>query len=425
MDDRSQPGDEPGGHEPGGGPPRPPAFDLSQIDVEGLVRMLQSPGPVNWEVAARTAAAVAAEGDRPPDADERTALEELARAALTHVVGETGLTAAFGAPVQVLSRGDWARLHLDALRPVLEALAGALEKGLSAAGVDGPGDDDGPEPGGPSSAVPGPFGLPLGPEAFTGIMNLMAPVLLGMQAGAMIGHLAHHALGRYDLPLPTRDTPGICFAAPNLAAFEEEWSLPRDDLRFSIAIHETVRVAERSVPWVQERLVRLAVDYVSGYEIDLDAFGARFGDVDPSDPEAMQAVVADPEALLGAMETPRLRAARDRLVDTTVVLEGYADTVATRIAGRLVPGAGRIEEAVRRHRLERGDAERFIEGLLGLRLRRDDYDRGRAFCDGVVERAGLDGLNRLWESEDNMPTPAELDASGLWLARIDLPGEGA
>ncbi len=41
----------------------------------------------------------------------------------------------------------------------------------------------------------------------------------------------------------------------------------------------------------------------------------------------------------------------------------------------------------------------------------------------MVERAGEDGLARLWATERELPTPAELDAPGLWLARIDLPEE--
>ena len=39
----------------------------------------------------------------------------------------------------------------------------------------------------------------------------------------------------------------------------------------------------------------------------------------------------------------------------------------------------------------------------------------------MVERAGADGLARLWVDEQDLPTPAEVDAPGLWLARIDLP----
>ena len=42
---------------------------------------------------------------------------------------------------------------------------------------------------------------------------------------------------------------------------------------------------------------------------------------------------------------------------------------------------------------------------------------------GVVERGGDDQLARLWDSERELPTPAEVDAPGLWMARIDLPDD--
>ncbi len=102
-------------------------------------------------------------------------------------------------------------------------------------------------------------------------------------------------------------------------------------------------------------------------------------------------------------------------------MEGYADHVMGRIGHRLIPTFDQIHEAIQRHRVERGEAERFIEGLLGLKLERAHYERGAAFVDGVVERADLEGLNRLWDRPAMLPTPNELDAPGLWLARIDLP----
>ena len=49
------------------------------------------------------------------------------------------------------------------------------------------------------------------------------------------------------------------------------------------------------------------------------------------------------------------------------------------------------------------------------------YERGRRFVDGVTERAGAEAISRLWDEPRNLPTPAEVDAPGLWLARIDLP----
>ena len=76
-----------------------------------------------------------------------------------------------------------------------------------------------------------------------------------------------------------------------------------------------------------------------------------------------------------------------------------------------------------RHRVERGEAERFIEGLLGLKLERAHYERGQAFVDGVVERAGLEGLNRLWDEPVDAarpPTSSTRPASG-WPASTSPP----
>ena len=247
------------------------------------------------------------------------------------------------------------------------------------------------------------------------MMGLLAPALLGVQAGSMIGYLAQHALGRYDLPLPTGpapvgdspggDAPSLCFVVPNIDTFEDAWSLPRDDLRFYVALHETVHAATRSVPWVRGRIVRLAVDYVSSYEIDPSAFEAEFGTIDPQDPEAMQRMTESPERVLGAMQSPRQVAPREELQRLTTVVEGYADQVLVRIGRRLIPTFEQIHEAKKRHRVERGEAERFIEGLLGLKLEREHYEQGQAFVDGVIERAGLEGLNRVFDDPAMLPTP--------------------
>jgi uncharacterized protein (DUF2342 family) len=87
----------------------------------------------------------------------------------------------------------------------------------------------------------------------------------------------------------------------------------------------------------------------------------------------------------------------------------------------LVSGYGALVEALRRRRAERGEGERFVARLFGLDVTPAQYERGRTFVKGVVERAGEDGLARLWKSERELPTPAEVDAPGLWLERIDIP----
>ena len=428
MTDQPQPGDpdEPGKpdkrDEPepqsSGFPGMP--FGGGGFDLAQLMQMLQSQGPINWDVARQIAAWVAVEGgtERPIDPAAHEQLEELVRAAQTHVVAETDLGATFVAPLRTLGPQGWAALHLDALRPVLEALATTLGQVMGEAGPE-PGELESGEPGAPGGPGAGPFG----PEMLGGMMQMLAPALLGMQAGSMVGYLAQHALGRYDLPLPTSDQPSLCFVVQNIDAFEEAWSLERADLRFYVAVHEVVHAAERSVPWLRDRLVRLSTEYVSAYEVDPSALEDRFGSVDPNDPSTLGSIAEDPDALLGAMHSPRQDEPRRQLQLLTAVLEGYADSVLERVGEKLIPSFRQIHEAMQRHRVERGEAEVFIEGLLGLKLERHHYDQGAAFCRGVVERAGPAGLNRLWEAERMLPTPAELEAPGLWLARIELPEE--
>ena len=50
---------------------------------------------------------------------------------------------------------------------------------------------------------------------------------------------------------------------------------------------------------------------------------------------------------------------------------------------------------------------------MDLKLRQ--YEQGKAFCDGVVARAGIEGLNRVWSAPEAMPTVAELDDPAGWL----------
>ena len=102
------------------------------------------------------------------------------------------------------------------------------------------------------------------------------------------------------------------------------------------------------------------------------------------------------------------------------MLEGYTDIVVEMLGERMITSHARIDEALKRHRLDRGEAAAFVDRLLGLELDRGHYDAGIAFSRGVVERGGIEQLNRLWTSPEMMPTRAELEAPGLWLARIDL-----
>jgi uncharacterized protein (DUF2342 family) len=46
------------------------------------------------------------------------------------------------------------------------------------------------------------------------------------------------------------------------------------------------------------------------------------------------------------------------------------------------------------------------------------YEQGKRFCDAVVERAGIQGLNRVWEDPERLPDQREVADPGAWLARV-------
>ena len=88
------------------------------------------------------------------------------------------------------------------------------------------------------------------------------------------------------------------------------------------------------------------------------------------------------------------------------VVEGVVDHVVDVVGGELIAGYPMLTEALRRRRVEAAEADRFVERLFGLELSQATYDRGSAFVAGVLERAGQEGLRRLWDERRPAPHPA-------------------
>jgi uncharacterized protein (DUF2342 family) len=61
-----------------------------------------------------------------------------------------------------------------------------------------------------------------------------------------------------------------------------------------------------------------------------------------------------------------------------------------------------------------------VHRLLGLRLTNEQVQRGKEFAGGVADRVGEAGLIALLGRDAALPTPAELAAPGLWIARLEL-----
>lgn len=374
-----------------------------------LMKMLGNQGGFRWENAVQFAMQIATEGTSEPNPDptQRIALEQLSRVAELHVGRVTGLpTSVSGRPVSVVpvTRAMWIQRSAEAYRPLFEGLASSL----------------GSTPPPPPDAG---FGDDPMAQMWGNLMGAMAPMVLAMTAGSMLGHLGRRSLGQYDLPVPRPLGDELVLVAPNVEEFGEAWSLPRDDLLLWVCLHEVAHHAVLGVPHIRAALTSLLAEYAAGFRPDARGLEDRLADLSLDDPSALgelQQTFGDPEVLLGAIRSPEQLALLPRLQAIVAVVVGTVDWVMDEVGSSLIGSYGQLTEALRRRRVEADASDRFVEQLLGLELTQAEYDRGAAFVEGVVERAGAEGLEPLWASERNLPTPNEVDAPGLWLARLEV-----
>jgi len=400
-------------------------FESMNFFLQDLSRMFAGRPAGSWDTALQLAGAIATEGQPEPNVDpeDRLAIEQLARVAELHVGQVTGRTVDQTVRIEALNRTQWAKRFLDEERPLLEELSGSIGAALQSQLGD-LGSEDLTEI---DSQLPQVPGMP--PEALIQqLMGMMGPMLLGMMAGSTAGHLATRALGHYELPLPRPANEPLTLVLRNVDSFADDWSLPREAIRLWVCLSDVAHQHVLNLPHVRAHLDGLLGEYVSAFSQDPEEIERRMRelgiseDSEGSEPEleALQRLAGDPDVLLGAMQSQEQLVLMPRIEAVVATVEGYVDWVLDSLGGRLIPEYDRVTEALRRRRVEAGPASRFVERLFGLELSQDTFDRGSRFVDGLVQRSGTDALTQLWQDEEHLPTPAELSAPGLWLARVGI-----
>jgi putative hydrolase len=337
---------------------------------------------------------------RNPEPVSRIRLEELARVVAMHVdevVGASG-----GDAVEPVTRAVWANAALTSWRPRLEPIVAS------------------------SSALPD---LPLDPDDPTGgllarFAATMGPMFLGLQVGSLAGHLAERALGSSAFPLPWSSADQALVIVRNLDQFADDWSLDRDAVAAFAVARELAMRATYANADVAGRVESLLADATAAQMGAQRGFLERLTQADG--PAAFQELLGDPEAFLeglgdaGALDGPS-GPEHDALNAAVTALAAYFDDVATTVAARVLGDAAQLAEAWHRHRTGHSKEAGAAALLFGLDLSRDRVELGAAFVAGVVGRAGPEALGRLAADPTALPTPAEIVAPGLWLARTSLP----
>ena len=199
----------------------------------------------------------------------------------------------------------------------------------------------------------------------------------------MLSFLANHVLGQYDpLLLADGDDHALYFVRPNIVHVADELGVGYDRFRRWIAFHEVAHAAEfGAAPWLSEHLEGHMEDAVAALA-DGRLNREAFRDLDA----AMTSVEGYAELLM------------DRAFD-----DEYADLRAKVEARRR--GGGPLTQLLRR--------------MLGLGMKRRQYERGKEFFEYVADRRGVEGASAVWDAPENLPTDRELNDPARWLARVN------
>jgi coenzyme F420 biosynthesis associated uncharacterized protein len=344
---------------------------------------------VDWSLARQIARFAAGGSQRATiEADFPALVEEADR----HLRGYTGLAPAGDIPPpEVVDRAEWADVNLTSLSKMLEPVAERMSGRLALAGP------------------------------FAGALRTVTGATLAAESGLVMGYMSQRVLGQYDVSLLEAEaTPRLLFVGPNLANAVRELDVDRDSFLRWIVLHELTHVFQfAGVPWLRGHLSKLMREYMKTVEVRIEQ-GAAGGL--PSWPDPQRIVEAFREGgLVALVQTREQRKLMERIQPAMSVIEGYSEHVMDALGEKVLPAYAGLREAMERRRKSRSAPERILQRLLGLDLKLRQYEEGKAFCDAVVERGGIESLNRVWDSPQSLPTTDELSDADAWLARTAAP----
>jgi coenzyme F420 biosynthesis associated uncharacterized protein len=341
---------------------------------------------IDWDLARRVGRF--ALGEEPPPELLPGDLIALSEDAEARVVAYTGLQPAGPLPPpESVGRGAWLEANLVTMGRMLDPVTDRL--GASAGVLAGP-------------------------------LRAVAGGALGAQVGGLVGVLGRRVLGQYDLALLDGSvTPRLLFVEPNLREAAIELDVDPGDLVAWVCFHEVTHAVQfQGVPWLRPHLAALLEELLDELDPSLD-LNALLKLPSADDLKALVGAVRTGEImrLVGGKHRAELL---DRVQATMALVEGHAEHVMDAVGADALTDLPGLRRALGRRREDRPGGWALFEKLLGLEMKLRQYTLGKAFCDEVVERAGVPALHRAFASAELAPTLAELEDPAGWLRRTGV-----
>ncbi len=337
---------------------------------------------VDWGTASRSARGIGGPGPKVAP-DERAALAQDFQFAVERcealVTGFTRLPAPVGRTrAWVMGRGGWADANLRSLERVI----GPLIDRLLASHPD---------------------------------RKAWRAKALGTQLGGLLGYVSRKVVGQYDVFLPADDEGLLYFVGPNVVAIERKLALDRMDFRTWVAMHEvTHRVQFAAAPWLRGYLAGMVDAYLATVDIDVKKMVEN---LQRAGREMAERGEWKSVSVVLAMMTPEQLAIFQRMQSMMSLLEGHASYVMNQLGREHLGTFDRLQRGLKERR-NVGGMEKTFQRIIGFDQKVKQYGAGERFVAGVVDGAGMDGLNAVWSGPGTLPTMEEIAEPARWLARV-------
>jgi coenzyme F420 biosynthesis associated uncharacterized protein len=345
--------------------------------------------PVNWELAEKVAVRV---GGRDPFAESyhyaslQPDFDELTVEAEALVTEATGLRPLSGpARARVTDRAGWVRANIKSFRRLLRPVTDKLSPMMN---------------------------TPIAP---------LGRAVAGAELGSMLGWMSTRVLGQYDLLLIEDEEPEeqdlVYYVGPNVLALEKRFAFPPREFRLWLALHEvTHRMQFTGVPWMAGYFRNLVESTITA----VDPSPARFLDAIRRAVDELRAGrnPLDEGGLVALLASPEQQETLQKVQGLMSLLEGHGDVTMDRAGADRIPSAERFSNALRVRRQQGSPATKFVQKLVGLEAKMNQYEQGERFIAAVEAAGGTELFARVWEGPENLPTVAEIRTPELWIDRV-------
>ena len=363
---------------------------LGQLFGQVQAMMSDSDGPVNWDLATKTALELAKAGQRQPSEALSAEIQNSFEIAQLWLGEQTEF--ANSQPLKQLSRSLWVQDAIPLFKDLAEPVAASMSKALSE---------------NLTQVMPEELVGMIGPA--TKFLENAGASMFAAQLGQSVGKLSENVLSASEIGIPLSTRPGLVIQ--NVEDFLKDLETPKSEVLIYLAIRElAVSSLYASNRWLRDQVATQVSEFASGLKIDPESIQNLAQQIDPSDPTTFNLVIES-----GGLITPRTadqEATLVRIETTLALIEGWADAVAFSAASRL-PGINQVFELLRRRQAV-GAAQKTFATLLGLELRPRLQREAMAMWQRLAAELGTSVRDSIWMHPDLLPSAEDIqDPSGL------------